>query len=437
MEQLGDIVRVAAIIGNNQSEAPGAAATERIVMLGVAIPDVVMAAVIKADPAPDVPAQKISWAVIRGIECTGKVIDLISTVPIRDYPKSDRLWSGYQKWDRANGSDNQLLPFINVLGFKQLTRFFGCVAVLLRWSIANRRHKRHVLVYSLISAHLCAVWCVRLLFSIKTTVLITDLPGLATGQESWWRRWLRPIDGSIIHHTVQTADGLMVLTQAIAEDYAPNVPAMVMEGMVSLQSEELAKTVPESSGRPKEFIVLYTGALGRKYGIALLLDAFAELPGEGFRLWLFGSGDMAEDIRRRAKEDPRVYFAGRVAPEEAFRKCQQATVLINPRPTNEPFTRYSFPSKVLEYMAAGRPVITTRLSAIPPEYNPYLIWLDRETPEGLATLLRQLGEEPRKRLDELGGRGRDFVLQEKNYRRQGRRIVEFIEHINSLSNRKR
>ena len=428
---------MAAIMSGQRPAAPGDGGTERIVMLGVAIPEVVMAGVIKADPAPDVPAQKLSWAVISGIECTGKVIDLISTVAIQDYPKSDWLWSGYRKWDRANGSDNRLLPFINVLGLKQLTRFLGCVAMLLGWSIANRRHKRHVVLYSLINAHLCAMWCVRLLFSMKATVLITDLPGLATGHELWWRRWLRPIDRSMIHHTVQTVDGLMVLTRAIAEDYAPNVPAMVMEGMVSAQSEELAKTVPESSGRPKEFIVLYAGALGRKYGIPLLLDAFAELPGEGFRLWLFGSGDMAEDIRRRAKEDARVYFAGRVAPEEAFRRCQQATVLINPRPTSESFTRYSFPSKVLEYMAAGRPVITTRLSAIPPEYDPYLIWLDRETPEGLATLLRQLREEPRKQLDDLGRRGRDFVLREKNYRRQGRRLVEFIEHINSLSNGKR
>jgi glycosyltransferase involved in cell wall biosynthesis len=245
---------------------------------------------------------------------------------------------------------------------------------------------------------------------------------------------LRPIDRSMVHHAAQTADGLIVLTRAIAEDYAPNVPAMVMEGIVSVESEEMAKTMPEPNGRPKEFVVLYTGALARIYGIPLLLDAFAELTGEDFRLWLFGRGDMAKDIRRRAEIDPRICLSERlVSSEELFMRCQQASVLINPRPTNESFARYSFPSNVLEYMAAGRPVVTTRLSAIPADYYPYLVWLDRETPEGLAALLRQLRERPLEELDDLGCRGRDFVLQEKNYRQQGRRVVEFIEHINSLA----
>jgi glycosyltransferase involved in cell wall biosynthesis len=224
----------------------------------------------------------------------------------------------------------------------------------------------------------------------------------------------------------------------MAEDYAPNVPAIVMEGIVSVESEKMAKTAPEPRGcRQEAFVVLYAGGLQRNYGIPLLLEAFAGLLGKEFRLWLFGRGDMEEDIRRRAEEDPRIYFPGLVAPEVAFRRSQQATVLINPRPSRESFTPYSFPSKLIEYMAAGRPVITTRLPGIPAEYDPYVVWLDQETPEGLATLLQQLREQPLEQLDDLGQRGRDFVLQQKNYRQQGRRMVEFIKHSISLKREKR
>jgi glycosyltransferase involved in cell wall biosynthesis len=205
-----------------------------------------------------------------------------------------------------------------------------------------------------------------------------------------------------------------------------------MEGIVSVESEELAKTMLEPGERPKEFIVLYAGALAERYGIPLLLDAFAELPDQDFRLWLCGRGDMEEYIGRVAEEDTRIRFFGVVSPEEVFRRSRQATVLINPRSSREGFTSYSFPSKLLEYMAAGRPVVTARLPGIPAEYGPYLVWLDRETPEGLAALLRQLREQPPEKLDALGRRGRDFVLQEKNYRQQGKRIVAFIERINSL-----
>jgi glycosyltransferase involved in cell wall biosynthesis len=425
-------------MSNLRPEASGDAVSGRLVMVGAAIPQDVMDALMKADPVPQVQTHKLSWAVIRGIECTGRVVDLISTVAISDYPRSDWLWSGYRKWDRGNGSDNRLVPFINVLGLKQLTRFLGCVAMLIRWSIAHRGKERHVLLYGLISSHLYAVRCVRLLFAIKATVLITDLPGLAIPDEPWWKGILRPIDRSMVHHAVLSADGLIVLTRQIAEDFAPRVPAIVIEGIVSVESEELAKTMPDrESSRREEFVVLYAGGLQRVYGIPLLLEAFAELPGEDFRLCLLGRGDMEDEIRRRAEEDPRIHFPGLVAPDEAFRRSQEATVLINPRPSCESFTPYSFPSKLLEYMASGRPVITTRLPGIPAEYDSYVIWIDRETPAGLAALLRQLREQPSEQLDDLGRRGRDYVLQEKNHRQQGRRIVDFIEQINSLTRGKR
>jgi glycosyltransferase involved in cell wall biosynthesis len=400
-------------------------------MVGAAVPQNMMEAIIKADQSPQIQTHKLSWAIIQGIESTGHVIDLISTAPISDYPRSDWAWCGYLRWDRANSSDNRLAPFINILGLKQLTRWMSCVFMLLRWSMAHRGKMRHVLVYGLLSPHLYAVRCVRLLFRMTATVLITDLPGLAVAREPWWRSVWRPIDRYMVHRALREADGLVVLTRQIAEDCAPTVPSIVMEGIVSVESEERAKTIVPRNARAREFTILYAGVLARVYGIPLLLDAFAKLPGEEFRLWLCGWGDMAEDIRRQAAEDARVCCLGVICPEEAFERCQRATVLINPRPSDACFARYSFPSKLLEYMAAGRPVITTRLPGIPAEYDPYVVWLDRETPDGLAALLSELQRRPPEELDDLGERGRNFVLREKNYRRQGERIVDFIGAIQS------
>jgi glycosyltransferase involved in cell wall biosynthesis len=401
---------------------------DRIVMFGAAIPQDVMDALMVADPYPQVQTHKLSWAIIRGMEYNNSAVDLISTVPISDFPKSRWLWSGYRKWDRGNASVNRLAPFVNILGLKQLTRFISGLVLLLHWAIHHRGEKLHVFQYGLIASHLYAARFVKLIFPITTTILITDLPGLVViGKEPWWRSALKVVDRDIIRRAVRSADSLIVLTKQISDDYAPGVPAMVMEGMVSVETEKQALlTTSGVTDTEKEFIILYAGGLQRIYGIPLLLEAFGALPGDNNRLWLFGSGDMESEIRQHAVMDHRIVFFGLVSPDQVFLRCKQASVLINPRPAYSGFSPYSFPSKLLEYMASGRPVLTTRLPGIPCEYDPFLLWIDQETPEGLSALLQHLASEPKEELHELGRRGKDFVLSGKNFRQQGRRIREFI-----------
>lgn len=69
---------------------------------------------------------------------------------------------------------------------------------------------------------------------------------------------------------------------------------------------------------------------------------------------------MENDIRKYEKIDNRnKYF--RVVPNQAVAEEElKATLLVNLRPSNEEFTKYSFPSKNMEYMVLGTPTLTTR-----------------------------------------------------------------------------
>lgn len=405
--------------------------TGRLLMLGFAVPDEVMERIHRADGTPQYQTQKLSWAIVRGVEASGTPVDLLSSPPISDYPKGKWLYSAYRRWDRGNGTDNRLIPFVNLLGWKHVTRFIGCLVLLICWAIRNRRSRRHVVVYGLHSAHLCALLCARRFFQIKCTVIVTDLPGQVIESEHWWRRMVRPLDRWMIHTSVRSMNGLIALTRQIASDYAPTVPALVMEGIVSTETEALAADISKTIRCPQRhhFIVMYAGSLGRAYGVGVLLEAFAMLPGPEYRLWLFGGGNMEDDIRAAAERDTRIEFAGYVLPEVVFRRSCEASILVNPRPSRQEFTPYSFPSKLLEYMASGTPVLTTRLPGIPEEYDPYLLWLDEETPASLAAQLSHLRAVSRQELERRGRYAQDFVLREKNYLRQGSRILRFIQQI--------
>ena len=193
-----------------------------------------------------------------------------------------------------------------------------------------------------------------------------------------------------------------------------------MEGMCG----DVADEPPVS--KPQPFSMLYTGRLNRRYGLELLLQAMKELHDPDIELWLCGSGEMEEEIRAYAAQDPRIRFFGFLPHVEAVQLQKKATVLVNPRTNQGEYTKYSFPSKTMEYMASGRPVMMFRLDGIPGEYDPFLTYIPEESAASVRDTVESLRKLSPSELDEMGARGREFVLKNKNRNVQMRRVLDFI-----------
>ena len=104
-----------------------------------------------------------------------------------------------------------------------------------------------------------------------------------------------------------------------------------------------------------------------------------------------------------------------------------ATLLVNPRPTGEEYVKYSFPSKTMEYMSTGTPVLTTVLPGMPKEYHPYVYLLEEETADAIAEKLGQIFAQPAEALFEKGMAAREFILKEKNNVKQAGKILAMLE----------
>lgn len=68
-------------------------------------------------------------------------------------------------------------------------------------------------------------------------------------------------------------------------------------------------------------------------------------------------------------QHPNVRYFGVVANEIVVQEQLEATLLVNLRPTNEEYTKYSFPLKNMEYMVFSTPVPTTCLRDMHEEYK--------------------------------------------------------------------
>jgi glycosyltransferase involved in cell wall biosynthesis len=328
----------------------------------------------------------------------------------------------------GTGVQATLLPYLNVRGPKEASVAASLFAHLARWARASSSAgPRALLVYNVFSPMALPVLAVARAWRVPAVAIVADLPFGYRLRGA--RGVLERLDVRAQLASLRRFDGLVVLTPHVAAEYAPRVPWIRMEGAIHPADADAVAEPPR--GTPGERAVMYSGMLNEMNGIGLLLDAFARLQGPEWRLWLYGGGALARRVKAAAERDPRIVFRPweQVPAEEMRRRLREAAVLVNPRPSSHRANRYSFPSKLLEYLVSGTPVVSTAPPGIPDEYHPHLELALDETPEGLAAAIRRAAARPEAERAARGARAREFVLRDKTWDRQAARIGDFLRSV--------
>lgn len=382
-------------------------------------------------PACSVAGNKFQKRLIEAIEAAaGQPLKVVSFVPASMFPRGRQLWYGANthRLD-GNGFETTFVSFVNAPVVKQVSQAWGIFREVAGWLWRKRHARRVVIVYNVFSPHSLPVLAATRLFGGKAVALIADLPHDVYGFRGV-KGVLERADFVVQTRSIARFDAQIPLTAAIAEDFAPRVPALVLEGGVAVPANGTEADRPSAAQRDGEDrICMFSGLLNEINGVDLLLDAFARIPGAEYRLWIYGRGPLEARVREAAERDRRIRYGGFLPNAEIARLQRQATVLVNPRPSHRAITRYTFPSKLIEYMLSGRPVLTTALPGIPQEYHLHLHLVRDETPDGLATAIRGVCEMPANERERLAQRTRDFVVREKNWQRQGQRVYDFVREL--------
>jgi len=185
--------------------------------------------------------------------------------------------------------------------------------------------------------------------------------------------------------------------------------------------------VPETvSPNPNDQkIIFYSGVLNKYGGVDLLLDAFAEIKNSDARLWICGKGDNPK-LRAALQNDHRITFHGCVDEKTLQQLSRQAWVMVNPRPNHVIDSLHNFPSKILEYLSYGKPVVSTWTPGIAPGYRSVLIVPDAETPAGLAHAIDSVLQWTESQCRERSLTIRPFLEAEKTWRIQADRLKAWI-----------
>lgn len=359
--------------------------------------------------------QKFSRLVAEGLVNNEVEVTALSTFFI---PSKRCLW--HHNSERENGVRYKYIPSVNHGPMRHIWLILYSFVYVFIWSLTNKKNKTLMCDVLNVSSCIGAIAAARLT-GVRRVGVVTDLPGMIP------RRTIKQCMDSrqmkICMTYIRHCTHYIILTQQMNEIINPyHRPYLIMEGLVDTGMEG----VQTEKKSPKR-IVLYAGGLREEYGLKTLVEGFIKANVENSELWIYGSGFFADDLKVYEQNFNFIKFKGVRPNQEVVESEMIATLLINPRPTQEELTQYSFPSKNMEYMVSGTPLLTTNLPGMPNEYHDYVFLFDKgETVDGFAEVMKKVLTMSDEDLKKKGERARQWVLKNKNNNIQGERIKAFI-----------
>lgn len=377
---------------------------------------------------PYAAANAHQWHILEGLaERTDVDVEVVNAAFVGTYPreyKDSYIRSG--GWE-YKGVKVREVGFLNLFGIRSIARTIGVYRGIVRWWKERRGGENTAVLYSMITPFMLAgALAKKRCKGLKLCLYLPDLPGsfLQIGGKGKIYRFLKKLDCALMESLLEKMDSFVLLTEQMNEKVNPcrEKPYTVVEGIVSVEDA----TDAEHFVSAKKPSFVYTGLIDRAFGVLDLVQAFTLMDGD-CTLELYGEGEALGDIRKMAEKDSRISCHGAVPRDEALKHQREATVLVNPRMPDRDFVRYSFPSKTLEYLLSGRPVLMFKLDGIPEEYDRYLSFFPSADHREMADAMKCILDLSPEELTALGQKGRDFVLREKNEEKQAGKLIALLK----------
>lgn len=333
-------------------------------------------------------ANEFQRKLILGLQAQKQELYVVSAPFIGSYPNASdiRAFRGFR--DAQNVC--RYVPFNNTWGLRNFSRAQQLKRAI-RFFVEMDDPDKRIIVYCAHTPFLeAAAWAKKKDLRIHISFYVPDLPDYMnlSADRSKLYDIAKAFDIAIMRRHMEAVDSFILLTEPM-KGMLPvgEKPYLVREGI--LESNQISKSAITDTQEDGCKYIVYTGKLYAKFGIPELVDGFSLLNQEDFRLVLCGDGDCMDYVRHTAEKDPRVMVLGQVAPEQALQWQRRASVLVNPRRDNEIYTQYSFPSKNIEYLMTGKPVVAYKLSGMPDFYREFLYEISGDAPEAIADALQK------------------------------------------------
>ncbi len=319
------------------------------------------------------------------------------------------------------------ISFINIVYIKHWHKYYKIKKRLKAYLKHNSDAK--IICYDLYIPWMKALSELKGEYKFHAINIVPDLPDMTGEPDTLLYRINQLLPHYDVGKYLDVFDGYVLLAESMANALnIENKSHIVVEGIYNEDNRSNKSTEIKEKN---EFVLVYAGALSIRNGIDKLVKAIHEIPSESLRLEFYGAGELVDFIKSYSKIDSRITWRGQIGHDELLENLRKADLLVNPREPDREFASYSFPSKTMEYMASGTPVLMYKLPSLPIEYYEYLYFIDdkMDAVTAMKKEISRIMDSNAGKLEKKGLDARNFILEHKRADIQARRIIDFINSL--------
>lgn len=350
-------------------------------------------------------------------------LSLISATPIATYPKEKTIYVKKERIAIYNTTEYSKIPFINLFIIKHITQILSVYLALRR--IPKNRKNTVIMDYNPYMELSIPTLLYAKIYQFKTVCIVADIPVTIPDSYNFVRKLLRRIEINCYYHFIAKYDALIVLNKNVITQFAAGKSYYLMDGGVSEDEIKEASILPAEEHYNDQ--ILYTGALEPYNGIRELIQGFLQVD-RHLTLIICGEGTLSSYVENEVEHCDRIIFKGKIPHAEATMLQRSCGLLISTRPTDAFALKLTFPSKLIEYMLSGTPILTTRLNGLGEIYEDKLFFCGQK-PNEIASGISNFYKLPIEMRYERAIRARTYVENEKTYSFHVNGIVKLMKEI--------
>lgn len=272
----------------------------------------------------------------------------------------------------------------------------------------------------------CSMLYLKLKYKIKLISFIFDYHVGAIEMLSVAKRNLANIYFKIALILIKFCDGFILFQNNAAKELQLKKPYLVIKPAIN--PEVINNETPH---RNSSLLTLtFAGTVNKYNGILALIEAIKENKESDLRVRIFGDGDLVESVKQLERSDSRVYYGGRISQELIETELKSADILLNLREPDHPVNKFAFPSKLIEFMGIGKPIISTNLG-FEEEMKKSLYLLESLSSEDINKKILEIKQAKPSEIVFKTNLAKEYIRNNNNWDGMITKVYDFLNFINN------